>query len=141
MRKIIIKRGIEDLDIPMISEFLRNAYWSIGRTEEQVRHSIQNSICFGVYIDENQIGFARVITDKTIFAYVMDVFVLPEFRGNGYSINLMKYILKESDLLHVEKWFLATKDAHDLYRKFGFLPIKHPDKLLERGSKTEFLNI
>ncbi|MDF1696454.1 MAG: GNAT family N-acetyltransferase [Saprospiraceae bacterium] len=132
MNELVISRDQSKLDILLIYNFLKNAYWSKGRTKKQVIHSIEHSICFGVYLNEKQIGFARIVTDKTIFAYVMDVFIVSSQRGKGYSKQLLEYMLKEPDLLHIEKWILATKDAHQLYHKFGFNSIQHPEKLLER---------
>lgn len=120
------------LDINSIHAFLADTYWAKGRTIEEVQRSIDNSLCFGVYIDKEQIGFARVCTDYTVFAYVMDVFVLPKHRGKGYSKQLMKAILEAPQLESCHTWMLKTADAHDLYKQFGFSNLKKPEIVMER---------
>lgn len=120
------------LDINLIHQFLTKAYWSEGRTIEEVRKSIKNSLCFGVYLNNKQIGFARIATDYTIFAYVMDVFILPEYRGKGYSKHLIKAINEEPKLQSCKTWILKTRDAHGLYKYFGYSELKHPEKFMER---------
>ncbi|QOG89625.1 GNAT family N-acetyltransferase [Flavobacterium columnare] len=90
------------LDILFIQHFLKDIYWSAPRTIEEVQKTIDTSVCFGLYLDEKQIGFARVITDYVVFAYVMDVFLAPDYRGNGYSSVLIKALLEESSLQEVK---------------------------------------
>ena len=89
-------------------------------------------MCFGVYIDNKQIGFARIATDYVVFAYLMDVFILTEHRGNGYSKQLMKVVNEEPLLKSCKVWMLKTSDAHKLYNQFGYSELKHPEKLMER---------
>lgn len=120
------------LDINLIHQFLTIAYWSDGRTIEEVRKTIDNSLCFGLYLNNNQIGFARIVTDYTIFAYLMDVFILPEFRGKGYSKLLIKVINEEPQLQSCKMWMLKTKDAHNLYKHFGYSELKNPEKIMDR---------
>jgi len=120
------------LDIEMIHNFLMDAYWSLGRTREEVEKTINHCLCFGVYHDQKQIGFARVSTDYTVFAYLMDVFILPEYRGNGYAKELIKTILEEPVLEPCKVWMLKTSDAHRLYEEFGFTQLQHPEKVMER---------
>jgi GNAT superfamily N-acetyltransferase len=120
------------LDIEVIHSFLTESYWGKGRTIDQVQKSIGNSLCFGVYLDNNQIGFARAVTDYTIYVYLMDVFIIPEVRGKGYSKQLMKTILEEPTLQDCRDWTLKTKDAHGLYEQFGFIRAQHPEKIMER---------
>ncbi len=120
------------LDIKMIHSFLTESYWGKGRTIDQVQKSIDNSLCFGVYLDNKQIGFARAVTDYTIYVYLMDVFIVPEAREKGYSKQLMKVILEEPTLQGCRDWTLKTKDAHGLYEQFGFTRAQHPKKIMER---------
>lgn len=120
------------LDIAVVHRFISNTYWAVGRTVEDVQVTIDNSYCFGVYLDDNQIGFARVVTDYTVFAYLMDVFILEEHQGKGYSSILMRAILDDPKLKAIKTWRLATSDAHYLYAKFGFTPLAHPENLMEK---------
>lgn len=120
------------LNIPLIHEFLTETYWAKGRTIEDVKTSIEHCLCFGVYLENKQIGFARIATDYTIFAYLMDVFILPEYRGNGYSKQLMKTIHQEPKLKKCHIWMLKTSDAHKLYNQFGYTELSHPEKVMER---------
>jgi GNAT superfamily N-acetyltransferase len=123
------------LDIPFIQHFLKDIYWAAGRTMEEVQTSIDHSFCFGIYLDEKQIGFARVITDYVVFAYVMDVFITEEHRGKGYSSILVDAMMKEAQLKKVKIWRLATADAHFLYEKFGFRLLAKPERMMEKISK------
>jgi len=132
MNEIIISDDKSKLDVELIHKFLTNSYWAQGRTIEEVKTSIEHSICFGVFKDNTQIGFARVITDRLVFAYLMDVFILEEHRGKGFSKFLIKTILEDNRFRYVKKWLLATKDAHSLYTQFGFENIKNPDRLMEK---------
>ena len=120
------------LEIPFIQDFLKDIYWAAGRTIEEVQTTIDNSFCFGIYLDDKQIGFARVITDYVVFAYVMDVFITENQRGKGYSSILIEAMMKEPKLKEVKIWRLATKDAHFLYEKFGFKPLAHPERMMEK---------
>lgn len=120
------------LDIPFIQSYLKDAYWAKNRTIEMVQTSIENSICFGIYWEEKQIGFARVISDLVSIAYLTDVFIVENFRGNGYSSILMNSIMKEPQLQDVKIWGLATLDTHFLYKKFGFNAIENLEKLMEK---------
>ena len=120
------------LQIDVIHKFLTTAYWAKGRTIEAVKTSVENSLCFGVYINNQQIGFARIATDYVVFAYIMDVFILPEYRGKGYSKELMKAIHKEPKLQSCKVWMLKTADAHPLYKQFGYTALSHPEKMMER---------
>ncbi|EDP71243.1 Histone acetyltransferase HPA2/related acetyltransferase [Flavobacteriales bacterium ALC-1] len=120
------------LQVEMIHRFLTETYWAKGRTFEEVKTSIDNCICFGVYNNDEQIGFARIATDYVVFAYLMDVFILPKYRGNGYSKLLIKTITEEPMLQNCKIWMLKTADAHNLYKQYGFTELKHPEKLMER---------
>jgi GNAT superfamily N-acetyltransferase len=120
------------LDIPFIQSFLKDIYWAAGRTIDEVQTTIDNSFCFGIYLDNQQIGFARVITDYVVFAYVMDVFIDEKYRGKGYSSVLIEKMMNEPKLQQVKIWRLATRDAHFLYEKFGFTPLAFPEQMMEK---------
>ena len=119
------------LNVEAIHDYLCNkSYWAKGRSLEAVNKSIDNSICFGLYDSEgNTLGFARVVTDKVVYAYLMDLFIFDEFQGKGLGTKLVKHILEQKDL-QVRLWFLATKSAHGLYEKFGFSTISDPERLM-----------
>ena len=121
------------LDVELIHGFLsRTSYWASGRTLEVVQRSIENSLAFGVYKENHQVGFARVVTDYATFAWVADVFVLTEHRGRGLSKWLMEVMLSHARLQGFRRWVLATKDAHELYARFGFIPMHRPERWMER---------
>jgi GNAT superfamily N-acetyltransferase len=120
------------LDVPFIQLFLKDIYWAAGRTMEEVQTTIDSSFCFGIYLDDQQIGFARVITDYVVFAYMMDVFIDEAHRGNGYSSILIDAIMNEPKLQQVKIWRLATRDAHYVYEKFGFKSLAHPERMMEK---------
>ncbi|HLF50684.1 GNAT family N-acetyltransferase [Flavobacterium sp.] len=120
------------LDVPFIQQFLKDVYWAAGRTLEEVQTTIDHSFCFGIFLDEKQIGFARVITDYVVFAYLMDVFIIEEHRSKGYSSILIDTMMKEPQLKEVKIWRLATSDAHFLYKKFGFTALANPEKMMEK---------
>ncbi|MDH7448013.1 GNAT family N-acetyltransferase [Aquimarina sp. 2201CG14-23] len=127
---IIISTDKEKLDIDFIHQFLTNAYWAKGRTKKEVVTTIEHCLNFGVYIDDKQIGFARVLTDYTVFGYLMDVFIIDEYRRNGYAKELMKTIMQHKELQRVQRWMLATSDAHGLYTQFGFDALSDPSKIM-----------
>jgi N-acetylglutamate synthase-like GNAT family acetyltransferase len=121
------------LDVGLIYNFISTqSYWGIGRSLEAVQKSIANSLCFGVYSGNKMIGFARVVTDYATFAWVADVFIVNEYRGKGISKWLMETILSHPELKGFRRWVLATKDAHELYRKFGFRELNKPERWMER---------
>jgi GNAT superfamily N-acetyltransferase len=120
------------LQIPIIHEFLTQTYWAKGRSKAAVEKTIANCFCFGVYLNNAQIGFARVATDYTVFAYLMDVFILPEHRGKGYSKKLMEAITTAPELQSCNTWLLKTADAHGLYKQFGYKALKAPEMVMER---------
>ena len=119
------------LDIKVIHDFLSTSYWAQNIPIEIVKRSIENSLCFGVYFNNEQIGFARVISDHATFAYLADVFILEEHRGKGLSKELMKHIMEHPQLQGLRRFCLGTKDAHSLYEKFGFTVIKSPERFKE----------
>lgn len=116
-----ISTNRDKLDIHIIHQYLCfESYWAKDIPIEIVKKSIEHSVCFGIYKEEQQVGFARVITDKATFAYLADVFVLPEHRGKGLSKWLMEYIHAYPELQGLRRWMLGTRDAHGLYKQFGW---------------------
>ena len=121
------------LDIPFVHNFLSiDSYWAQGRSAETVQRSIENSLNFGLYHGEQQIGFARVVTDFATFAWLADVFVLDEYRGRGLGKWLVEVIISHPELQKFRRWVLATKDANEIYRQFGFTELKRPERWMER---------
>jgi len=121
------------LNIDLIHDYLSNhSYWAAGRSREVVERSIENSLPFGIYKSSGQVGFARIVTDYATFAWVADVFILPEHRGQGLSKWLMEVIIAHPQLQGFRRWMLSTKDAHGLYEKFGFIPLNKPERWMER---------
>jgi len=118
------------LDIELVHEVLRKSYWAEGRRRTVVERSIENSLCFGVYRGGHQVAFARVVSDRAVFAYLMDVFVVPEFRGRGISKALVRAVLDHPDLQNLRLFLLGTRDAHGLYEKFGFRPLAEPERMM-----------
>jgi GNAT superfamily N-acetyltransferase len=129
---ITVSTDKSKLDVPFIQHFLKDIYWAAGRTIDEVQTTINASVCFGIYLDDKQIGFARVITDYVVFAYLMDVFIDEAHRGKGYSSILIEAMMTEPQLQQVKIWRLATSDAHFLYEKFGFTALEHPEKMMEK---------
>lgn len=127
------------LQIDAIHKFLsEQSYWARERTKEQTITAIKNSLPFGVYKGENQVGFARVVTDYATFAYLGDVYILEQFRGRGLSKWLMEVIVNHPDLQGFRRWVLATKDAHKLYEKFGFTDLKFPERWMEKTAPNAY---
>ena len=115
------------LDVEAVHEFLSTqSYWARGRDFETVRRAVENSLPFGVYKGGRQIGFARVVTDYATFAWLADVYVLDEFRGEGLGKWLVEVVLSHPELQNLRRWILGTRDAHELYRRFGFNEIEQP---------------
>lgn len=127
------------LQTNVIHEFLsEESYWARERTLKQTKKAIENSLPFGIYKGENQIGFARVVTDYATFAYLGDVFVLAEFRGQGLSKWLMETISTHPELQNLRRWILATRDAHALYEKFGFAELRFPARWMEKTAPDAY---
>lgn len=120
------------LDIGLIHRWLsEESYWAQGRTMEATRATIANSLCIGIYLDGEQVGFARVVSDRVTFAWLADVFIAEEHRGYGYGKTLVAAALAHPELQGLKRWLLATKDAHGLYAQFGFTPVP-PERFMER---------
>jgi len=129
---IEISTNRSKIDIKFVHHYLSKiSYWASNIPIELVQKSIENSMCFSVFKNEKQIGFARVVTDYATFAYLADVFIDEKFRGNGYSKKMMKFIVEHPDLKGIRRWMLMTKDAHGLYEQFNFSKIKKPDNAME----------
>lgn len=129
--KFVISTDEERFDLEMVHGFLTESYWAEGISREVVARSIQNSLCFGVFCDGKQIGFARVISDYATFAYVGDVFVLESYRGQSLGKWLMECIVSHPWLRGLRRWTLLTRDAHGLYAQFGFTPLRRPERYME----------
>jgi len=119
------------LQLAVIHAYLSRSYWSPGIPRDLVARAIANSICFGVYLGDAQVGFARVITDQATFAYLADVYVLEEHRGQGLSKRLVEAVQAHPDLQGLRRFLLATRDAHGLYAQFGFAPPARPENFME----------
>jgi GNAT superfamily N-acetyltransferase len=123
------------LDLALVHGFLASSYWAAGIPEETVARAIAGSLAVGLYEMEGggrQLGFARAVTDRATYAYLADVFVLPEARGRGLGTFLVESLLAHPDLQGLRRWSLVTRDAHALYRKFGFAPLAAPERHMER---------
>ena len=129
----LISTDKERLDIPTIHGFLTTSYWASGVPIEIVKRSIEHSLNFGLFQHDQQIGFARIITDYATFAYLADVFVLEPFRGRGLSKWLMQVIVAHPDLQGLRKWTLFTRDAHGLYKQVGYTSLAYPERAMERN--------
>lgn len=122
------------LQLDVIHDYLSNrSYWAKGRTLEVIEKSIENSLCFGVYDGGDQVGFARVVTDFATFGWVCDVFILESHRGLGLSKWLVETIVQHPELSGLRRLLLATRDAHELYQRYGdFHLLEHPERWMER---------
>lgn len=128
----------EKFDIEVIHSFLTNSYWAEGISKETIQRSIVGSLCFGVFENDktnlsagSQVGFARMITDQATFAYLADVFILEEYRGRGLSKWLMEVIMSHPGLRGLRRMMLATRDAHGLYKQFGFVSLTNVDRWMQ----------
>ncbi len=129
------------LDIPMIYRFLsEQSSWAVGIARPLVERAIENSLCFDAYLDGRQVGFARVITDFATYAHLVDVFVVPEYRGHGYGKQLVAAVLRHPSLQRLRRFTLATTDAHSLYERFGFTTPRQPESLMERYFPNIYLS-
>lgn len=130
--EFVISTDPARLDVDVIHGFLTNCYWAKGIPREVVARSIEHSLCFGIYhVSDGQVGFARVISDFATIAYLGDVFVSEAHRGRGLGEWMMECIMEHPDLQGLRRWILLTRDAHGLYAKFGFTPLKSADRYME----------
>ena len=127
------------LDIKAIHHFLSTkAYWSLNIPLSRVEEAVAHSLNFGLYLKEQQIGYARVISDFASVAYLGDVYVLPDFRGQGLSKWLMQTIMEYPDLQGLRRWILSTADAHGLYKQFGWKSVTYPERWMEVHNKEVY---
>ena len=130
----------ERLQLDVVHGFLREAYWSPGIPRDIVERAVRNSLVMGLYApDGSQVGMARAVTDRATFAWIADVFVLSEYRGRGLGRFVVEALLKHPDLRGLRRQMLATADAHDLYRRYGFEDLQDPESYLVRRASTEVL--
>jgi GNAT superfamily N-acetyltransferase len=116
------------LDVNAIADMLSRAYWAQGRTSQMISRYLQHSLTFGLYYNSRQIGLARVVSDYTTFAWLCDVFIHEEYRGQGLGKWLLESVHSHPELQGVRRWMLATKDAHGLYSQFGWVPLDPPER-------------
>jgi ribosomal protein S18 acetylase RimI-like enzyme len=128
---IVVTTDRSRFDMDVIHGFLQHSYWAKGIPRELLTRAIDNSLCFGAFAKAGQVGFARVITDHATFAYICDVFALPSHRGRGIGKRLMAAIMAHPELQGLRRWTLFTRDAHGLYRQYGFGPGRYPERLME----------
>ncbi len=127
----IISTDRRKLKMQFIADTIQSMYWGTNLSREEIVGSINNSRAYGLYHNNKQIGFAKVLSDYTRFAYLSDVFIVEEYRGKGLSVFLLKGILEDPIFHDVEKWMLATRDAHGLYKKLGFTKLKDPNSFMQ----------
>ena len=129
--QFIISTDPKRLDLDAICDFLTRADWASGRPRERTERAFANSLVFGLYDGEKQIGLARVVSDYAVFAYLCDVFIHEEYRAHGLGKWLIETVMNHPDLQGLRRWTLATSDAHGLYRQFGWDDLQNPDKWME----------
>ncbi|TFW10687.1 N-acetyltransferase [Massilia arenosa] len=130
-----------DLDVPMIYQFLsEQSTWAVGIPRRVVERAIENSMCFGGFVDGRQVAFARVVTDYATFANLVDVFVLPAYRGNGFAKQMMRTIMAHPSLQGLRRFTLHTSNAHALYREFGFTEAAKPEAYMEKYFPNIYLS-
>ena len=128
---IVVTTDPARMDLDVIHGFLTRSYWAAGIPRAVVARALANSLCFGAFDGDRQVGLARVISDFATYAYISDVFVLPSHRKRGVGRRIMAAIMAHPDLQGLRRWSLATRDAHGLYRQFGFGPPRNPDRQME----------
>jgi GNAT superfamily N-acetyltransferase len=130
---VLISCDRSKLDIARIHAFLTRSYWSEGVSRETVERSIEHSVPFGIYCAGEQVGFARVISDRASYAYLADVYVEEPHRGRALSKLLMRAVMAHPELQGLRRWILGTRDAHGLYRQFGFTALQRPERWMEKA--------
>lgn len=132
MEEIVIKVGYENMDFSKVTEMLSKAFWSIGIKVDEVKKGALNSaVVVGAFCDNVQVGYARVVSDRTRFAYILDVYVDEHYRKKSIGQSMMKSLLTNEDLKDVYQWLLITRDAHEVYSKVGFKVINRPNDWME----------
>jgi len=133
MKEFRISTDIREMDVDLVHDYLsKQSYWAKGRGKEEVIKSMENSICFAVFDGNAQIGFARLVTDYVVFAWLMDVFVINEYKNKGVGRFLMDYIMNLPEIKEVNGFGLRTKDAHGFYMKYGFHQISEPETWMQK---------
>jgi GNAT superfamily N-acetyltransferase len=133
MSHFVISTNKADLDVEMIYKFLsEQSTWAVGIPRRVVDRALENSLCFGGYVDGKQVAFARVVTDFSTFANLVDVFVLPAYRGRGFAKEIMKSVIGHASLQGLRRFTLTTSDSHGLYEQFGFSAPAKPETYMER---------
>lgn len=135
--RFVISDDPAKLDLAAICDFLSRAYWAETRPRDLIEKSIQFSLNFGIYDGERQIGFARVVSDRAIFAYLCDVFIHEDYRGQTLGKWMMDCVMSHPDLQGMKRWCLLTRDAHGLYSQFGFTELNDPSRWMEKLDPTK----
>lgn len=138
MKPYTITTDKRRFDLVAIHAFLSQTYWSPGIPIGVVARAIENSLAFGVLLGQEQVGFARVVTDKATFAYLADVYILEAHRGKGLSKRLLEAIQAHDELQGLRRFLLTTKDAHGLYARFGFKELANPSRMMERWNPNAY---
>ena len=136
--EFVVSTDPRRVKLDSVHAFLTSSYWANGIPRATVQRSVENSLCFGIYHGDDQVGFARVISDFATYAYLADVYVLEAYRGRGLSKWLMECIVSHPALQGLRRWTLATRDAHGLYGKFGFTPLAAPARWMERHNPAVY---
>ena len=131
MRDITVSLDARRLDVDAIHAFLTTTYWSPGISRDVVARAIAGSVCIGAFDGEAQVGFARLVTDRATFAYLADVYVLEPYRGGGLARRMLDALFDHAQVQGLRRMMLATRDAHELYAKYGFTPLGAPDRFME----------
>lgn len=139
MGKFKVSSDKRTFDFEVIYQFISTSYWAKGIPREILQKAIDNSVCFSVFDDDDQVGFAHVVTDGATFGYLADVFVLPSHRGLGLSKMMMQQVVEHPELQGLRRMLLATADAHGLYRQFGFRELSKPQNMMESWDPTIYL--
>jgi len=131
LQEIVVTTDRSRFDLEVIHGYLTRSYWAKGIPRATVARAMDRSLCFGAFEGDRQVGFARVISDLTTFAYVSDVFVVESHQGRGGGKRLMAAIMAHPELQELRRWTLFTRDAHGLYRQYGFREPRYPERLME----------
>jgi len=131
LHEIVVTTDRSRFDLEVIHGYLTRSYWAKGIPRATVARAMDRSLCFGAFEGDRQVGFARVISDLTTFAYVSDVFVVESHQGRGVGKRLMAAIMAHPELQELRRWTLFTRDAHGLYRQYGFREPRYPERLME----------
>lgn len=135
-----ISADFDDVDLSLVHTFLsRDAYWAVGIPLDVLERALRHSICYSGHIDGGQVAFARAVTDQATFAYLADVFVLPEYRGRGYGRVVVEALLADPRVQGLRRWHLVTRDMQPLYAKLGFVPLNQPERHMQKHDPDVYL--